>query len=145
MKLKPFYFLLMDALGNSSYFSSDPAPYLKCFEARNILIEEWSHEYARLPFLSLVDPDKLITLPIFQFGLILKSELLSEAEKVLLKRRRQQAKKNVATDLLRKKNREQDQLLEESVRLLEEKREVLLRTKEELMEEIALFQENEAL
>ena len=135
----------MDPMGNSSYFSSDPAPYLKCYEARNILIEDWSQEYVRIPFLSLVDPDKLISLPIFQFGLILKSEMLSEAEKVLLKRKRQQAKKNVATDLLRKKNREQDQLLEESVRLLEEKREVLLRTKEELIEEIALYQKSEAL
>ena len=135
----------MDLLDNSAYFSSDPAPYLKCFEARNILIDDWLQEYVRLPFLSLVDPDKLITLPIFQFGLILKSEMLSEAEKVLLKRKRQQAKKNVATDLLRKKNREQDLLLEESVRLLEEKREVLLRTKEQLIEEIAQYQKSEAL
>ncbi|KAI6654226.1 hypothetical protein LOD99_625 [Oopsacas minuta] len=124
----------------NALFSNEPAPYMKCYEARNILIEEWSDEYHRTPFLSLVDLDKLISLPIFQFGLILKSKMLNDAEKVLLKRKRQQAKKNVATELLRKKNREQDHLLEESVRVLEEKREVLLRTKEELIEEIAHYQ-----
>ena len=135
----------MDLISNNAVFSNDPAPYIKCYEARNILIEDWDNEYVHSPFLSLIDPDKLISLPIFQFGLILKSDKLNDAEKVLLKRKRQQAKKNVATELLRKKNREQDNFLAESLRILAEKREVLLRTKEELIEEIALYQTTEAL
>ena len=137
----PDSFRLMEAFGNLTVCCRAPEHYLKCYEARHILVEEWKLEYTHNQFLSLVDPEKLISLPIYQFGLILKSEMLTEGEKGILKRKRQQAKKNVATEQLRKRNKEQDMELEESVRVLEGERKGLLQAREELREEIALYQQ----
>lgn len=121
------------------YFLSDSQMYNKCYDARHVLQENWLMLYSSQEFMELVDNEKLKELPIYQFSLILKSSQILDCEKNILKKRRQQSKKNATTEVLRKKYKEQEHQLEIHIDSLVLEKQLLQEEKEILTQEIASY------